>query len=75
MMKRSEITYMQARIARLAAEKWGLSIREVGRILEECKVLEYIRDCWELFHLEGDEAVWEDLQPYLKRKGCPYAAV
>ena len=73
MTKRSEITYMQARIARLASEKWGLSIRETGRMFAEYQVCQHIRDCFELYHTEGDEAVWEDMQPYFRYKGCPYA--
>ena len=37
------------------------------------KVFEYIRDCFGIFHAEGDEAVWEDLIPYLRNRGCHYA--
>ena len=73
MSERSQITYMQLRIVRMAAQKWNLSIAEVGRIFGEYRVFEYIRDCFGIFHVEGDEAIWEDLIPYLKNKGCSYA--
>ncbi|MBR4473511.1 MAG: DUF3791 domain-containing protein [Oscillospiraceae bacterium] len=73
MSERSQITYMQLRIVRLATRKWNLSIGEVGRIFGEYRVFEYIRDCFGIFHVEGDEAIWEDIIPYLKNKGCRYA--
>ncbi len=73
MSERNQITHMQVRIARMATEKWRLSIGEVARLFERYQVFEYIRDCFGIFHTEGDEAVWEDIVPYLKAKGCAYA--
>ena len=69
MPERQQITHMQMRIARLATEKWGLSIAEVGRLFDEYQVFAYIQDCFGIFHVEGDEAVWEDIVPYLKKRG------
>ena len=73
MTSREEIAYMQARIARMASEKWGVSIAEVGRVFAELHALEHIRDCYGVFHVEGDEAVWEEMQPFFQSRGCPYA--
>ena len=73
MTRRAEIAYMQARIARFAVEKWGLSINEIGRLFAQYQVFQHIKDCYDLYHMEGDEAVWEDIQPYLRHRGCPYA--
>lgn len=73
MEQRAEIAYMQARIARMASEKWNVPISTIGLLFGEYKVFEHIKNCYGLFHVEGDEAVWEDLIPYLKNKGCPYA--
>ena len=56
-----------------ASEKWNLSIGEAADIFTKYKVFEYIRDCFGIFHVEGDEAVWEDLIPYLRNRGCHYA--
>ena len=61
MSERNQITYMQLRLVRMASEK------------TKYKVFEYIRDCFGIFHAEGDEAVWEDLIPYLRNRGCHYA--
>ena len=33
-------------------------------------VLKYIRECFGIFHVEGDEAVFEDVKEYLKIKGA-----
>ena len=73
MNERSQITYMQVRIARMATEKWNLPIAEIARLFHRYQVFEYIRDCFGIFHVEGDEAVWEDIVPYLKARGCVYA--
>ena len=73
MNERSQITYMQVRIVRMATEKLNLSVAEVARLFDQYQVFEFIRDCFGIFHVEGDEAIWEDIIPYLKTKGCVYA--
>lgn len=73
MTKRSEIAFMQARIARIATQKWRLPISEVGRLFDQYKAFQHIRDCYDLYHVEGDEAIWEDMQPFFRHRGCPYA--
>ena len=73
MSERSQITYMQVRIARMATEKWSLSVAEVARLFHQYQVFEFIRDCFGIFHVEGDEAIWEEIVPYLKARGCVYA--
>ena len=72
MTERAQITHMQVRMARMATEKWGLPISEVARMFRQYQVFEFIRECFGIFHVEGDDAVWEDLLPYLKSKGCSY---
>ena len=73
MTRQSEIAYMQARIARMAMEKWKLPIGDVGKIFSDYQILQHIRDCYDLYHVEGDDAIWEDLQPLFEYRGCPYA--
>ena len=73
MTERKQITHMQVRIARMASERWGLPIAVIGKLFSEYQVFEHIRDCYGIYHVEGDEAVWEDLQPYFRSRGCPYA--
>ena len=73
MTERSQMTYMQVRIARMATEKWNISVAEAARLFQQYQVFEFIRDCFGIFHVEGDEAVWEDIVTYLKARGCVYA--
>ena len=71
--ERKQITHMQVRIVRMATEKWNLSVAEVAKVFCQYQVFEYIRDYFGIFHVEGDEAVWEEIIPYLKSRGCIYA--
>ena len=70
MNEKQQITYMQARIIWLASEKWNVPVKEIGRIFSEFRVFRFIRDCFELFHVEGDEAVLEEVESYLEYKGA-----
>ena len=70
MSERSQITHMQVRIVRMATEKWNLPVAEVARLFQLYHVFDYIRDCFGIFHVEGDEAVWEEIVPFLKARGC-----
>lgn len=70
MNEKQQITYMQARIIRLASEKWNVPVKEIGSIFTEFRVFRFIRDCFELFHVEGDEAVLEEVGSYLEYKGA-----
>ena len=63
MNERLQILYMGARIVRFASEQWGRAIfRENG-------VYRYIHDYWGIFHVEGDEAVLDDIAEHLRQKG------
>ena len=64
-----QITFMQARISQMAARYWKLSLGEVMAVFCANGVLEYIADCFDYLHLEGDEAVFEDVKDYLKNRG------
>ena len=69
MNERLQILYMGARIVRLASEQWGRSIPEVNRLFRENGVYRYIHDYWGIFHVEGDEAVLDDISEHLRQKG------
>lgn len=72
MSKELQILYMQIRLVRLAGKEWALDFDEVNRIFTENGVYKYIEDLWELFHIEGDRAVLEDIGEYLTNKGVAY---
>ena len=67
--QREEITFMQARIIRLFIKKYSLPMEKVISTLKSASVLEYIEKCYNIFHCEGDNAVFEDVCQYLKNKG------
>lgn len=71
MGEKQQILYMQTRLIRLASEKWNMSIEKLAEIFTEYKVLQYIEKCFGIFHVEGDEAVLEDVERYLKNRGMP----
>lgn len=74
MSESQQITYMQARLVRLASEEWNMSIKAVVSLFTEFKVLQFIRECFGLFHVEGDYAVLDDIIEYLENKGVKAGA-
>ena len=65
MEEKSQIIYMQTRLVRLAAEQWRKPYRDVVELFRAKGVFRYIAEMWELFHIEGDLAVLDDVQQYI----------
>ena len=61
--------FMEARIVRLACARWNLPMRQVVRLFSRHGVLEYVGNCFDYFHMEGDEAVLDDVTEYLAARG------
>ena len=61
---------MQVRLFRLAEKKWKKSTLECAEIFDKYDVDDYISGCYEIFHVQGDEANSDDIDEYLRRKGC-----
>lgn len=70
MSKRAQILFMQTRLIRLASEKWGISIVQASDIFAEYHILEFIEDCFDEFHMEGDNAVIYEIETLLRKKGA-----
>lgn len=68
MSERLQIIFMQARLVRLAADKWNTSISKVNSIFAQKNVYHYINNYWGIFHVEGDNAVLEDIERYIGRR-------
>ena len=64
MSEKTEITFMQTRLIRLASEEWHLSVEQIILLFKEADVLGYIEKCYGIFHCEGDEAVLEDITEF-----------
>ena len=70
MDEKRQILFMQIRILRMASERFHLSLKETAELFKTFEVLRYIRECFGIFHVEGDEAVFDDVKSYLKIKGA-----
>lgn len=69
MSEKQQIIYMQTRIIRLASEEWNISIERIAEIFTKYNILQYIEDYFGIFHVQGDEAILEDIEKYLKNRG------
>ncbi|MDY2839815.1 MAG: DUF3791 domain-containing protein [Treponema sp.] len=70
MNESQQILFMQIRILRMMAEKYSLSLKQVADIFGQYDVLTFIREGFGIFHVEGDEAVFEEVKAYLQEKGA-----
>lgn len=69
MSEKTEITFMQTRLIRLASEEWCLPIEKIVELFKRVDVLGYIEKGYGIFHCEGDEAVLDDITELLEGKG------
>lgn len=65
-----QISFMQARIVRMFSERMGIPVSEGTEIFEKNDVFKFIRDCFGIFHTEGDEAVYNEVMVLLKNRGA-----
>ena len=70
MKESQQILYMQIRIIRMMSEKYSLSLKQAAELFGQYNVLPFIREGFGIFHVEGDEAVFEEVKSYLKSKGA-----
>ncbi len=70
MNEEQQILFMQIRLIRIASERLGLTLKQTAELFDRFKVLPFIRDCWGIFHVEGDDAVYEEIREYLMSKGA-----
>lgn len=70
MNEEQQILFMQIRLIRIASEELGLTLKQTAEMFDKFKVLQFIRDCWGIFHVEGDNAVYEEIREYLISKGA-----
>lgn len=74
MSEEMQALFMQARIARLASRRWNTSLGATAKVLLESGALAYVRDSYDFFHFEGDDAVLDEVEGYLSERGvCLHA--
>ena len=69
MSRKTEITFMQTRLIRLASEEWHLPIEKIIDLFKSVDVFVYIEKCYGIFRCEGDEVILEDITEFLVEKG------
>ena len=67
MNEEQQILYMQTRLIRMAAEKWNISMDKAARIFSQYDALNYIAECFDIFHVQGDEENLADIEQYIRR--------
>ncbi|MCD8054815.1 MAG: DUF3791 domain-containing protein [Lachnospiraceae bacterium] len=68
MGEKQQILYMQTRLLRRASEEWNLPMQTVATLFARFDVFSYIEKEFGLFHVEGDDAVLEEITAYLKNR-------
>ena len=69
MSEKSEIIFMQVRLVRLASEEWNTSIQKAATLFDRYNIFKFIEDCYGVFHMEGDNAVFDEIKTLLRNKG------
>jgi hypothetical protein len=59
---------MQVRIARLFAERRGLSLTDAARLMAQAGSFDFIANNFAALHVEGDEAVLDEVVAYMNRE-------
>ena len=70
MSEKQQILFMQIRLLRMMAEKYSLPLKQAAEIFGQYNVLPFIREGYGIFHVEGDEAVFEEVKLFLQSKGA-----
>lgn len=69
MNEKTEILFMQVRLLRLASEEWNTSIQKTAVLFDKYDIFKFIEDCYGIFHMEGDNAVFDEIKIVLKNRG------
>ncbi len=64
-----DLFMLQIRLFRLAQVRWDKDASECEKIFSKYDINEYIKTCYEEFHVQGDEANIIDIEQYIKAKG------
>lgn len=75
MSEESQMIHMLVRITRLAAKRWHMKLSHAATFLGTSGALGYVARNFALFHMEGDDAVLDDMEDYLAMRGMtPHVA-
>ena len=70
--KREDIFMLQVRLYRMLQNRLGLSSVECNDVFDKYGLFDYIVQCYEEYHMQGDEANYADMLEYLRgQEDCP----
>ena len=70
MSEKTEITFMQTRLIRLASEEWHLPVEQIIHLFKEADVLGYIEKMlWDFFIVRVMKLCLKTLQNFWKERG------
>ncbi len=67
--KREDLFMIQVRLYRMIQNRLELSPDECNCMFDRYGLFDYISQCYEEYHSQGDEASYNDLMDYLRRQG------
>ncbi len=67
--KKEDIFMLQVRLYRMFQNRKKLTSEECNKIFDKYKLFEYIEQCYEEYHVQGDEANYSDMLEYLRGRG------
>ena len=66
----NEILFMEARIFAEYLRKFKMKPKEANGIFERYGIWNYIEECYDVLHMNGDEYILNDIEYILKKKGA-----
>lgn len=64
-----DLYQIQVRLFRLFQLNESISMAKCSKIFKKYDVYSYIETCYEIYHMQGDEANLADIKNYLKAQG------
>ena len=66
----NEVLFMQIRLFRQFRERYAKSPKTANDLWDRFGIWSYIEDCYDIFHLMGDESILDDIADLMKLKGA-----
>lgn len=64
-----DIQEMKCFVFRIAQKRWNISPQKCAEIFDQCKVYDFIQECYDILHLSGYECVVNDIENIMRTQG------
>lgn len=65
----NEILYMQMRLFQQFCNQNNISSIKANQIFKDCSIWNYIEECYDTLHMNGDEYILNDINRIIEGKG------